>query len=252
MKKGTTLRGEIQRLQGVPKQYQQGWTEWYKLRFKLTPDVLVPRPETELLVDEVLHLSSSNLIGGSNTLVDSRFRGNDLLTILDIGTGAGCIAISIAKSLPEARIIATDISPKALEVAMKNAKFHNVEDQIIFLQSDLLLAFNPRGFHTKPDIIVANLPYIPTARLLLIDPMVSEQEPRVALDGGKDGFEVYRRLFAQMRDKNFFPKYLIAEIDEDQGEIALLEAKKYFPSCSWEVKKDLAKKDRILLIKFSV
>ncbi len=272
MKKWQTLKGEIAKLEGAPKQYKQGWTEFYKLKFFLTPDVLIPRPETELLIDEVLSLSPSNLIG------------NNLVTILDIGTGSGCIAISIAKNLPNAKIIATDISQKALEVAKKNAKFQRVENQIFFLESDLLDFLNnvPRSnrlvysqkssayskkssaYNTNiPEIIVANLPYIPTKRLMLIDLMVADFEPRIALDGGIDGFEIYRRLFAQISQKSKvisagvaslpppgWDLNLVCEIDDGHGEIALAEASRFFPKARAEVKKDLAKKDRILIVKF--
>lgn len=235
MKKGTTLRGEIQRIQNIPQQYQRGYCEFYKLRFKLTPDVLIPRPETELLVDEVIKL--------------------DPKTVIDIGTGSGCIAISIAKNIPQAKVLAVDISEKALDVAKQNAKLHHVENQVVFLQNDLLTAFHPafhpRGGKLKPDVIVANLPYIPTAKLLhIVDPLVRDFEPREALDGGQDGFEVYRRLFSQIRDQQIYPKVMLCEIEETQKETALAEAKKYFPNASWEVKKDLAKKDRILIVTF--
>jgi release factor glutamine methyltransferase len=107
------------------------------------------------------------------------------------------------------------------------------------------------GLYKAPDIIVTNLPYIPTSRLMFIDPMVTEWEPRIALDGGKDGFELYRTLFAQMNEYKFYPKLFIAEIDEIHGETAKLEAKRYFPNAkSIEVIKDLTKKDRILRIIF--
>jgi release factor glutamine methyltransferase len=228
MKKGTTLRSNIDKIYGGgPKQYQQGWTEFYKLKFKLTPDVLIPRPETELLVDEVLKLKPNSVV--------------------DVGTGSGCIAISIAKN-SQIKVIAVDISEKALKVAEQNAKFQKVEDQIIFLQSDLLSFLNNLS---KFDVIVANLPYIPTARLMHIDPLVSQFEPTQALDGGVDGFEVYRKLFSQMREKNITPKVLVAEIDEEQGEVALAEARKYFPQAQVEIKKDLAKKDRFLRVDFN-
>lgn len=216
-----------------PKQYQQGYTEFYKLKFYLTPDVLIPRPETELLVDEVLQLSINS----------------DQLTVIDIGTGSGCIAISIAKNLPNAKIIATDVSAKALEVARKNAKFHKVEDQIIFLQGNLLSWLHTRGVNL-PDVIVTNLPYIPTARLLYIDPMVVDFEPKVALDGGIDGFGLYRLLFAQMKEKNLVPKLFLGEIDYTQAELAVQEVLRFFPKSQPEVKLDLAKKQRILKISF--
>ncbi len=254
MKKGTTLKEEIKRVQGIPpKQYQQGWTEFYKLKFYLTPDVLIPRPETELLVDAVLRLQGSDP-GCTRAQYTPLYypKSPTLSTILDMGTGSGCIAISIAKNSPKSKILALDISPAALKVAEKNAKFHRVEDQIIFTESDLLSIFNvhPGGVHAIPDIIVANLPYIPTARLMLIDPMVADFEPKLALDGGRDGFELFRRMFKQMVEKSFFPKYLIAEIDETQGEVALAEVRQYFPNARAEIKKDLAKKDRILIIHF--
>ncbi len=250
MKKGQTLKGEIEKLQGGPKQYQQGYSEFYKLKFFLTLDVLIPRPETELLVDAVIKLSEE--IALSKTPRNDVFASGakQSITAMDIGTGSGAIAISVAKNLPKIKVIATDISEKALEVARKNAKLHKVQEQIIFLESDLLSAFQ-LGVVKQPDIIVANLPYIPTAKLMyVVDPLVSDFEPRIALDGGRDGFEIYRKLFAQMVEKKFYPKYLLIEIDDTQSAIAPLEAKRHFPDAKIEVKKDLAKKDRFLVVKF--
>lgn len=212
-----------------PKQYKQGWTEFYKLKFYLTPDVLIPRPETELLVDAVSAIVK---------------KSNKQLTILDLGTGSGNIAISIAKNLDNVKIFATDISEKALKVAQKNAKFHKVLNKIIFLQSDLLKAINK-----APDIIVTNLPYIPSHRLPFLDSSVIDFEPRIALDGGSSGFELYRQLFYQMKQKNIYPKYLIAEIDYTHGD-NLAEVQRYFPNAQVEIKTDLAHKQRVLKIKF--
>lgn len=227
MKKGQKLRAE------KPKQYQQGWTEFYKLKFLITEDTLIPRPETELLVDEILKIKPK--------------------TILDIGTGSGCIAISVAKNLPDVKILATDISEQALEVAKKNAKFHKVDNKIFFQKRDLL-----EGMQTAPEVIVTNLPYIPTARLLHIDPMVTDWEPKVALDGGIDGFELYRKLFTQMsmlaavqnEQNKLYPKYLIGEIDYTQAELVLSEVKRRFPNVKVEVKEDLAKMQRYFVIEF--
>ncbi len=235
-----------------PKQYQLGYCEFYKLKFKLTPDVLIPRPETELLVEEVLSFSRKLV---SSSKPDSETT-SQRVTILDLGTGSGCIAISIAKNLPGAKIIATDISKKALEIAKLNAKFHKVEKQIFFLESNLL-EFIKDGSKT-PDIITANLPYIPTASLMMLDPMVRDFEPKIALDGGRDGFELYRKLFAQMSelfasqivDKKIFPKFLIIEIDNKQAEVALAESRKYFPQAKGYIKMDLAKLERFLLLEF--
>lgn len=233
MKKGQKLRVE------KPKQYQQGWTEFYKLKFFLTQDSLIPRPETELLVDEILRIAIS--------LQPSAF------SILDLGTGSGNIAIAVAKNLPNVKVLATDISEKALDVARKNAKFHKVENQIFFLKSDLLeyLASHLTSGNVKvPDIIVTNLPYIPTARLMYIDPMVTEWEPKVALDGGEDGFGLYRKLFAQIAEKKLFPKYLLGEIDYSHADFVYDEVRRFFPKAQVEVKHDLAKKQRYFVIKF--
>ncbi len=216
-----------------PSQYIKGWVEFYKLKFKVTPDVLIPRPETELLVDEVL----DNITITKDALV------------LDVGTGSGNIAISIAKNTPDAKIIATDVSKKALEVAKQNAKLHGVEDRIDFIQSNLL-ANLPYTLNQKPStlIIVTNLPYIPSERISYLDSSVKDFEPHVALDGGPDGFGLYRELFKQIVARSWQPKLIIGEIDYTHGELAINEAQKYFPGSRVEVKTDLAKKQRILLI----
>ena len=225
MKKGQKLRVE------KPKQYQQGWTEFYKLKFIVTEDTLIPRPETELLVDEIIKLSPA--------------------TLLDIGTGSGCIAIAVSKNLPNTKILATDISKRALEVAEKNSKFHKTENNIFFIEADLLSFLErPGAINRVPEIIVTNLPYIPTARLLHIDPMVTDWEPRIALDGGEDGFELYRKLFTQIEQKKLYPKYLIGEIDYTQAELVLSEAKRRFPNAKIEVKEDLANKQRYFILRF--
>lgn len=217
-----------------PKQYIRGWVEFYKLKFKVTPDVLIPRPETELLVDEILKFYSLN---------------PRPFTLIDVGTGAGNIAISIAKNLnghPRGvRIVATDISKKALKIAKQNAKFHGVQDKIEFVQSDLL-----NTIASNADIIVSNLPYIPSARIPYLDPSVKDFEPKIALDGGPDGFNLYRKLFAQisLQSSRLQPKLIACEIDYTHGELAANEAQRYFPNAQIEVKTDLAKKQRILVI----
>ena len=235
MKKGDKIRAE------KPRQYQQGWTEFYKLKFIVTEDTLIPRPETELLVDEVLALSTSLRANAKQ----SQTHNSSPITIMDIGTGSGIIAISIAKNNPDLRILATDISEKALEVAKKNAKFHKLESKIFFQQRDLLM-----GMQVAPDIIVTNLPYIPKARLLHIDPMVTDWEPMIALDGGEDGFELYRTLFNQIKNMNLYPKYLIGEIDYTQADLVKAEVKHRFPRALIEVKEDLAKMQRYFIVSF--
>ena len=226
-----------------PKQYQQGYTEFYKLKFKLTPDVLIPRPETELMVDFVLSAFGASPQLGFNAPIT--IDNSEQLTLVDVGTGSGCVPISVVKNLPQVKTIAIDISPKALEIARKNADLHHVSKKIFFVKNDLLA-----NFKQSPDIITANLPYIPTARLMHIDPMVRDFEPKLALDGGYDGFELYRKMFQQMKDQQIKPKLFIGEIDSQQRDIALVEAKRYFPTAQAEIKQDLAKKDRFLIIEF--
>lgn len=212
-----------------PKQYQQGYTEFYKLKFKLTPDVLIPRPETELIVDEVL----------------SVLRSDPGQTLIDVGTGSGCIAIAVAKNNPKVKVIGIDISEPALKMAEQNANFHHVKSRVFLVKNDLLA-----GFKQAPTIITANLPYIPTARLMHIDPMVTEFEPRLALDGGYDGFELYRTLLSQIKEQQIEPKLFIGEIDSEQAEVARNFAAKLFPQAKVDIKPDLAKKDRFLIISF--
>lgn len=235
----------------IPIAYQKGWIEFYKLRFKVTPEVLIPRPETELLVDEVLLFSGSDPAQAQRIHHLDRKQGQTL--ILDIGTGAGAIAIALAKNLRfnlegcSVKIIATEISKKALEVAKLNAKFHKVEDKIEFILSDLL-----ENCHIPQDdnlIIVTNLPYIPSARIPYLESSVKDFEPHIALDGGEDGFELYRQLFGQIKDKKWRPKLIIGEVDYTHGELAFNEAYKYFPRAEIEVKKDLAHMQRILTVK---
>lgn len=210
-----------------PQAYSQGWIEFYKLKFKVTPDVLIPRPETELLVDAVL-LAKPKLL-------------------IEVGTGSGNIAISVAKNLPNVKIIATDVSEKAIKVAKQNAKLHGVTKQIEFVVTNLIENLKSSDI---PDIMVANLPYIPTERISYLDESVKDFEPWVALDGGEDGFELYRQLFIQMIQKNIFPKYLIAEIDYTHTETARMEAMKYFPKCQPEIKLDLTHRQRFLVVHF--
>ena len=256
-----------------PSQYIKGWVEFYKLKFKVTPDVLIPRPETELLVDEVLNILRASVAS----------REDSLKTIIDMGTGAGNIAISLAKNLnghPKGvKIIATDISQKALKVAKQNAKLHEVVSKINFIKSNLLSALNnhysvrSHNIMNENLIIVANLPYIPTQRIPYLDSSVKDYEPLIALDGGPDGFRLYRRLFQQIREKTyFFPEekgkvlqardkifshhsakqvLIVCEIDYTHGELAVYEALKYFPQAKIEVKTDLAKKQRILKIEIA-
>ncbi len=220
-----------------PKEYQRGWVEFYKLKFAVNENVLIPRPETELLVDRVLDYVKKH--------------PSQPLTILDIGTGAGAIIVSVAVNLAkqvqskQLTLIATDISPEALEMAKKNAQLHGVSD-ISFFHSDLLS--NDQIKKLTPDIIVTNLPYIPSARIAYLDSSVKDYEPHVALDGGEDGFELYRKLFQQMKNLHWLPKLLVGEIDYTQDKIAIEQAQRFFPQLTAQMQLDLFHRQRLLVL----
>ena len=169
------------RSQGFPLQYILGEVEFFGLVFKVDQRVLIPRPETEILLETVLKSA-----GGQ-------------MKILDIGTGSGCIAVSLAKFLPEAQIDALDVSPEALSLAQENAINNSVEERIDFLQSDLFSVFKKNNVNNRLgnyDIIISNPPYV---RSHDINDLQKElkYEPGMALDGGGDGLDFYRRIIAE-------------------------------------------------------
>jgi release factor glutamine methyltransferase len=167
------------RVAGWPVAYLVGARDFYLLTFEVSPAVLVPRPETEMLVAESLAF----------------LKPRTAPAVLDIGTGSGCIAISIAHQKKDAQVTATDISPDALEVAQRNAAKHGVADRVTFLQGDL---FAPLPADATFDLVVSNPPYIALHEFAGLAPDVREHEPRVALDGGADGLAFYRRLAANV------------------------------------------------------
>ena len=201
------------RAQREPVAYLTGKKEFMGLEFAVNPAVLIPRPQTELLVEKACALVRK-FISGQHGLPGS----SSALLIADAGTGSGAIAVSLARFLPAARIYATDISPAALEVARENARRHGVADKVSFLQGDLLLPLFDFGLSGRISLIVANLPYIPTAELNCLMPDVRCYEPWSALDGGPDGLFHYRRLFPQARHLLSDLGYLLMEIDAKQGE----------------------------------
>jgi release factor glutamine methyltransferase len=169
----------VERRRGrVPIQHILGTQEFYGLSFRVTPAVLIPRPETEGVVDEALAELSS--------------RSASAPAIADVGCGSGCIAIAIARERPEARLLATDASPAALAVARENAFAHAVEERITFLHGDLLDPLVERG--EKLDLVVSNPPYVVDAEIFDLAPEVKEHEPRMALAGGADGLATITRL----------------------------------------------------------
>ena len=178
-----TFRTLIHRRAGrIPLQHLLGNTEFYGLPFHTSPDALIPRPETETLVEVVL----KQLNTCTNPPACRQTR-----RILDIGTGSGIIAITLGKSLTGSHVIATDISRKALCLARQNAHLNRVSDRISFLQTDLLTPFaKPESFHA----ILSNPPYIPSNAIDALQPEVRNCDPRLALDGGRDGLDFYRKI----------------------------------------------------------
>ncbi|MFZ5470690.1 MAG: peptide chain release factor N(5)-glutamine methyltransferase [Myxococcota bacterium] len=212
------------RAAGEPTQYLTGHKEFYNRRFQVDPRVLVPRPETELLAEAVLRALPQ----------DSPVR------VLDLCTGSGCIAVTLAAELPKASVWATDLSSDACEVARANAEAHQVGGRVSVLQGDL---FSPLPPGARFDAVVSNPPYVKSAD---IDDLSREvrREPRSALDGGPDGLEVLRRVIRGARE-HLKPGGLLAlEIGETQGPAVralLLEA----GFADVDVEKDLARLDRL-------
>jgi release factor glutamine methyltransferase len=200
----------IRRSRGEPLAYTTGEKEFYGLTFKVTKDVLIPRPATEELVECI---SNKQETGNNNQTV-----------IVEIGTGSGCIAVTLAKQIPHATIIATDISQKALAIARENATRHGVADRIIFLHGDLLVPItqtNNLPLTSNNWILVANLPYVPTPTLNL--KLELSFEPHTALDGGPDGTLLYRRLLNQlaMNIEQFAPIMIALEVDDSMADTLL-------------------------------
>ncbi|OPA75737.1 protein-(glutamine-N5) methyltransferase, release factor-specific [Paenibacillus selenitireducens] len=166
---------------GEPAQYIIGEQEFYGLPFEVTPDVLIPRPETELLVEAVVKEGRRLWPDGAPTAAD-------------IGTGSGAIAVTLASQCPTWRIAASDISPAALAVAQRNAARNSVAARIAWHSGDLLAPLAGQGL----DILVSNPPYIPASVIAGLQSEVRDYEPRTALDGGTDGLDPYRRMLAQL------------------------------------------------------
>ena len=165
---------------GKPIAYLTMVKEFFSLEFEVTPDVLIPRPETEVLVERVIHLERHGVA--------------EIKSILDIGTGSGCIAISLAKNMPVASLFASDISTAALEVAARNAERHQLSERITFATGDL---FEPWESSRRFDVIVSNPPYVAQVEADDLPVNVRDYEPHAALFAGPDGLDILRRLIAE-------------------------------------------------------
>ncbi len=209
---------------GVPLQHITHSQEFMKMNFYVNEDVLIPRPDTEILVEEVIKIA----------------KNIDRPKILDLCTGSGAIAISIEKNLANAEVFAVDISEKALEVARKNA--NRLEANIKFIKSNLFNNLKKMKF----DIIVSNPPYIKKEDIKLLSSEV-QREPEIALDGGSDGLEFYRKITKQAIEYLKFKSYLCFEIGYDQKKevLEIIEKEKHY--IDTYCKKDLCGNDRVII-----
>lgn len=227
------LDSALARLEGgEPLPYVLGHWEFFGLEFDITPDVLIPRPETELLVEKALAW-----------LRESPVRR----TVADVGTGSGIIAVTIAMEIPSARILATDISPAALQVALNNARKFDVAERIDLFECDILPP-HPKSLSTEEhfDLLCANLPYIPTETLRSLP--VYNREPTLALDGGADGLDLFRKLMRLAPEWMAPNSLILLEIESTLGVQALNLACDMFSRAEIHLHQDLTGRDRLLEI----
>ena len=220
------VRDVRRRASGEPLPYVRGWIEFFALDFSVTPDVLIPRPETEQLVE----------LGGD--WLDSHPGGK----VLDVGTGSGCIAVALATARPDLHLGASDRSMAALKIARLNARNHGVADRISFWVADLLTPVR-----SPVDLILSNPPYIAQGTWSEL-PLSVRHEPRMALLSGSDGLQAIQRLLGQAARRLNAPGALYVEIGERQGNAVRALARTAFLSAEIAILPDLAGKDRVLQI----
>ncbi|NLY44330.1 MAG: peptide chain release factor N(5)-glutamine methyltransferase [Clostridiaceae bacterium] len=220
------------RAKGMPVQYIIGEQEFMSLPFKVTPDVLIPRPDTEILVEHVIE--------------ECQAWAEEDIRIMDIGTGSGCIAVSLAYYIKNSRVWAVDISPRALDVCRWNAKQNGVDQRVCLVQQDILKGFPQADEGMLFDVIVSNPPYIPTNAIDELQTEVKDYEPRTALDGGQDGLLFYRSLVSEMH-KYLKPGGLAAfEVGHNQSDdvAQLMEKSGYYDNI--KIIRDLAGIKRVV------
>jgi len=216
------------RLNHEPTAYITGHKEFFGLDFRVNPHTLIPRPDTELLVEKAIELARDFPLS---------------CLIADVGTGCGAIAVALAINLPRAKIYATDISAAALEVAVDNCRCHKMRKRITLLQGNLL-----EPLSTPVHLIVANLPYIRESELAEIMPEISKFEPHLALSGGVDGLRRIEELISQARGKLIDGGALLLEIGYDQGTAISSIVGQYLPGASVKIAQDLSGSDRVTIV----
>jgi release factor glutamine methyltransferase len=235
----TSFRALVTRCaNGEPMAYVTGHTEFYGLDFVTDRRALVPRPETEHLVE--LALSRIKTIPQP---ISPTQTGSLKTPIVDVGTGTGCIVISLAVKLPAMRFLAADISAEALALAQENAKRHNVSARVQFLRGDLLAPVP-----VKADGVIANLPYVTSGEWQRLPRNIREHEPRTALDGGPDGLDLIRKLLTQAAQRVKPDGWLLLEIGATQGQAVTALARQAFPLAAINLHRDYAGLARVVEI----
>ena len=229
------------RASGEPLQYIVGNTAFMGLPFKVEPGVLIPRQDTETLVELALSVINYDLIHGKKLN-----RARKSWDVLDIGTGSGAIGVSIAKLGHKCGVTMTDISKQALTIAKENARVNGVDKSVKILEGDLFRPVSGRFGNKKFDMIISNPPYIPTDDIGTLQTEIKDHEPLVALDGGQDGLDTYRRIAADVGSYLKKSGVLMLEIGDDQKDAvtAILKETKLFVEI--QCFQDLAGRDRVL------
>ncbi|RLB20672.1 MAG: peptide chain release factor N(5)-glutamine methyltransferase [Deltaproteobacteria bacterium] len=222
------------RMQREPVQYITGKQEFWSLEFHVDPRVLIPRPETELLVEHTISIAKEH---GTHE--------KSLLRILDLCTGCGAIAIALAKELPKARLWLTDISHGALDVALENATKHNVEQRITFLQGDLWEPLS--GQSHEFDVIVSNPPYVTSDEYEALPPEIRNHEPKIALDAGPDGMRFLERIIKGAPSYLCPGGWLLVEMDPRQIDKAVDLVQQTGMYQRWRKEKDYSNSYRVLI-----
>jgi release factor glutamine methyltransferase len=218
------------RLAGEPNQYITGMQEFWSLPFRVSPNVLIPRPETEVLLETVLEFLGSS---------------PHEMRVLDLGTGSGAIAVALARELAVTNIVATDSSLAALKLAQENAVLNQVDSKIDFVCADLFSAFSPGA--VKFTVVATNPPYLSQADFAKLSPEIRDYEPRYALDGGLDGLAAIRPIIQEASSVLSQQGALIMEIGADQAESVSTLVKDNRHYGRYKIIKDYSSLDRVLL-----
>jgi release factor glutamine methyltransferase len=226
------LRRLVQRrLDHEPTAYVLGHCEFYGIDFCVDCHTFIPRPETEILVEQAVEFTHHI------------FQPGKQITIADVGTGCGAIAVNLALVLPQAKIYATDIATSALRVAGMNCRRHGVNSQVELLQGNLL-----EPLPQPVDMIVANLPYIKDWEFRDLSPEIRKFEPTIALAGGEDGLDKIQQMLEQMPGKLNYGACFLLEIGQEQGEMVTSLIKSYFPQAIIELIRDLGGIERVVKV----